>query len=58
MYKRQALAFIKAIDKNKETYVYPWQMSVLTRLINLLPQFIIDSLIYRSKNRITKYDKN
>ena len=53
-----ALAFIKAIDKNKETYVYPWQMSVLTRLINLLPQFIIDSLIYRSKNRITKYDKN
>ena len=53
-----ALAFIRAIDKNKETYVYPWQMSVLTRLINLLPQFIIDSLIYRSKNRITKYDKN
>ena len=53
-----ALAFIKAIDKNKETYVYPWQMSVLTRLINLLPQFIIDSLIYRSKNRITKFDKN
>ena len=53
-----ALAFIKAIEKNKKTYVYPWQMNVLTKLINLLPQFIIDSLVYRSKNRITKYDKN
>ena len=53
-----AFAFIKAIEKNKRTYVYPWQMSVITKLINLLPQFIIDSLVYRSKNRITKYDKN
>ena len=52
------LAFIKAIEKNKKTYVYPWQMNVLTKLINLLPQFIIDSLVYRSKKRITKYDKN
>ena len=53
-----ALAFIKAIEKNKKTYVYPWQMSLLSKIINLLPQFSIDSFVYRSKDKITKYDKN
>ena len=52
--KRAALAYInnenikikqKAIDKGKKTYVYPWQMRFLVRLVKVIPQSIIDLFI-------------
>ena len=36
---------IKAIDKGKKTYVYPWQMRFLVRLVKVIPQNIIDLFI-------------
>ena len=37
-----AIAFAKAIEKGEKTYVYPWQMRWLVRLVKLIPQGIID----------------
>jgi len=37
-----AIAFAKAIEKGVKTYVYPWQMRWLVRLVKLIPQSIID----------------
>ena len=37
-----AIAFAKAIEKGGKTYVYPWQMRWLVRLVKLIPQGIID----------------
>ncbi len=37
-----AIAFAEAIEKGVKTYVYPWQMRWLVRLVKLIPQGIID----------------
>ena len=37
-----AIAFAKAIEKGVKTYVYPWQMRWLVRLVKLIPQSVID----------------
>ena len=37
-----AIAFARAIEKGEKTYVYPWQMRWLVRLVKLIPQGIID----------------
>ena len=37
-----AIAFAKAIEKGEKTYVYPWQMRWIVRLVKLIPQSIID----------------
>lgn len=44
-----ANAFASAIEKGKKTYVYPWQMRWLVRLVKVIPQGIIDLFIGNSK---------
>jgi len=51
-------AFIKAIEVGKKTYIYPWQMKLIVKAFNILPQFFYDWLINKSKSSIAKYDKN
>ncbi|MFL3014121.1 MAG: SDR family NAD(P)-dependent oxidoreductase [Candidatus Neomarinimicrobiota bacterium] len=51
-------AFIKAIEVGKKTYIYPWQMKLFVKAFSILPQFFYDWVIKKSKNSITKYDKN
>ena len=48
-----AIAFASAIEKGKKTYIYPWQMRWLVRLVKLLPQSIIDWSMgnYRDYNK-------
>jgi len=40
-----AKSFIKAIEKGKKTYIYPWQMYLLTKIVKVIPQSIIDLFI-------------
>jgi short-subunit dehydrogenase len=53
-----ASAFINAINKSKSTYIYPWQMRWIIKIINILPNSIYNWIIYKYRNVITNYDKN
>ena len=45
-----ANAFIKAIDKGKNTYIYPWQMRMLVSVVKIIPQSILDLFIRDSES--------
>ena len=49
-----AIAFEKAIEKGKNTYIYPWQMRWLVRLVRILPQSLIDWLLFINRKSASK----
>ena len=42
-------AFAKAIKKGVPTFIYPWQMRWLIKLVNILPRSLVDLIISRMK---------
>ena len=47
--KQATPIFAKAIDKGVPTFIYPWQMRWLIKLVNILPRSLVDLIISTMK---------